>query len=79
MKKIKYALLDTDFISKTQLIHGEEDKSLSDLVVTMPEYCFFCHSQIIKELSRHNQHAIGWLRYKIKEQKIECYTDEKNH
>lgn len=77
MKKIKYALLDTDFISKTHFIHGEENKSLSDLVVAMPEYCFFCHSQIIKELSRHNQQAIGWLQCRIEEQKIQCYTDEK--
>lgn len=36
----------------------------------------FCHSQIIKELSRHNQQAIGWLQHKISEQKIQCYTDE---
>lgn len=53
MKMEKYALLDTDFISKTHFIQGNTEKSLSDLVVEMPGYCFFCHSQIIKELSRH--------------------------
>ena len=76
MKMEKYALLDTDFISKTHFIQGNTEKSLSDLVVEMPGYCFFCHSQIIKELSRHNQQAIGWLQHKISEQKIQCYTDE---
>lgn len=76
MKIEKYALLDTDFISKTHFIHGDTEKCLVDLVVEMPGYCFFCHSQIIKELSRHNQQAIGWLRHKISEQKIQCYTDE---
>lgn len=77
MKMDKYALLDTDFISKTHFIHNDEGKCLSDLVVGMPGYCFFCHSQIIKELNRHNQQAIGWLQDKIEEQKIQCYTDEK--
>ena len=57
MKMEKYALLDTDFISKTHFIQGNTEKSLSDLVVEMPGYCFFCHSQIIKELSRQNQRA----------------------
>lgn len=76
MKIEKYALLDTDFISKTYFIHGDTEKCLVDLVVEMPGYCFFCHSQIIKELSRHNQQAIGWLQHKISEQKIQCYTDE---
>lgn len=76
MEMEKYALLDTDFISKTHFIQGNTEKSLSDLVVEMPGYCFFCHSQIIKELSRHNQQAIGWLQHKISEQKIQCYTDE---
>lgn len=70
MKMEKYALLDTDFISKTHFIQGNTEKSLSDLVVEMPGYCFFCHSQIIKELSRHNQQAIGWLQHKISEQKM---------
>lgn len=59
MKIEKYALLDTDFISKTHFIHGDTEKCLVDLVVEMPGYCFFCHSQIIKELSRHNQQALS--------------------
>lgn len=76
MKIEKYALLDTDFISKTHFIHGDTEKCLVDLVVEMPGYCFFCHSQIIKELSRHNQQAIGWLQHKISEQKIQCYRPD---
>ena len=78
MKIEKYALLDTDFISKTHFIHGDTEKCLVDLVVEMPGYCFFCHSQIIKELSRHNQQAIGWLQHKISEQKIQCYEENGN-
>lgn len=76
MKMEKYALLDTDFISKTHFIHGDAEKCLVDLVVEIPGYCFFCHGQIIKELSRHNQQAIGWLQDKINNQVIQCYTDE---
>ena len=72
----KYALLDTDIISKTYSIQGESGKCLADLIVDMPRYFFFCHSQIIEELSRHNQQAIGWLQDKIKEQRILCCTDE---
>lgn len=77
MKIGKYALLDTDFISKTHFVRDEAGKSLSDFVVEMPGYCFFCHDQIIKELQRHNQQAIGWLQRKIAQQEIQCYTDEK--
>ena len=75
MKMEKYALLDTDFISKTHFIQGNTEKSLSDLVVEMPGYCFFCHSQIIKELSRHNQQAIGWLQhiYVDVEGRLRCF------
>lgn len=36
MKIEKYALLDTDFISKTHFIHGDTEKCLVDLVVEMP-------------------------------------------
>lgn len=35
MKIEKYALLDTDFISKTHFIHGDTEKCLVDLVVEM--------------------------------------------
>ena len=72
----KYALLDTDFISKTHFIHDDTEKYLVDLIVKMPGYNFFCHNQIIKELSRHNQQAYGWLQDKIKMHIIHCYTDE---
>ena len=76
MRMKKYALLDTDFISKTYSVNGAAGESLSDLVVGIPGYSFFCHSQIISELSCHNQPAIYWLQCSIKEQKIKCYTDE---
>ena len=48
----KYALLDTDFISKTHSVQDESDNHLIDRVVELPEYEFFCHAQIVTELNR---------------------------
>lgn len=75
MKK-KYALLDTDFISKTHLIQGDEGKPFIELLVGLLDFCFFCHSQVVEEISRHNEQASNWLRKGIVEQKVRCYTDE---
>ena len=71
----KYALLDTDFISKT---HSVQDggNHLIDQVMELPEYEFFCHAQIVTELNRYNADAPVWLREKIKTQKIKSYTDQ---
>lgn len=38
MKIEKYALLDTDFISKTHFIHGDTEKCLVDLVVEIHKF-----------------------------------------
>ena len=63
MKKEKYALLDTDFISKTHLIRKDEQNKMIDRIMEMQGYRFYCHEQIKIELTRHN---IGsspeWLR-----------------
>ena len=48
----KYALLDTDFISKTHSVQDESDNHLIDRVVELPEYEFFCHAQIVTEFNR---------------------------
>ena len=64
MKVNKYALLDTDFISKTYFIQNDSGNHLSDIVLNMPGYNFFCHRQIVEELERHNQQAMGWLKNK---------------
>ena len=41
MKKIKYALLDTDYISKTHLIKGSNDNKLIDRIMEMSGYQYF--------------------------------------
>lgn len=66
----KYALLDTDFISKTHSVQDGDDNHLIDRVMELPEYEFFCHAQIVTELNRYNANAPGWLRKKIGAQKI---------
>lgn len=72
----KYALLDTDFISKTYSVQDGSDNHLIDRVMELPEYKFFCHAQIVTELNRYNADAPGWLREKIGTQKIKSYTDQ---
>ena len=46
MTKEKYALLDTDFISKTHLIRKDDQNKMIDRVWELPEYRFYCHEQI---------------------------------
>ena len=72
----KYALLDTDFISKTHTVRIDDNNHLIDRILEMPEYVFFCHEQTVVELSRHNSYAPEWLKKKIEEKIILCYTDE---
>jgi len=75
MKKERIALLDTDFISKAfQSCAGEEH--LIDRVLSLPGYKFFCHQQIVTELGRHFSDAVKWLRGKIEDGNVMCYTDE---
>lgn len=52
MRKEKYALLYTDFISKMHIIQKDADNHLIDRIMELPGYRFFCHSQIQAELSR---------------------------
>ena len=77
MQKDKYALLDTDFISKTHIIQKDADNHLIDRIMELPGYQFFCHSQIRTELSRHNvTGSMEWLENKISTRQIKCYSDE---
>ena len=48
----RYALLDTDFISKTHSVQDDGGNHLIDRVMELPEYEFFCHAQIVTELNR---------------------------
>ena len=52
--KEKYALLDTDFISKTHMIRKDDQNKMIDRVMELPEYRFYCHEQIRTELARHD-------------------------
>ena len=54
MANEKYALLDTDFISKMHLIRKDDQNKLIDKIMVMPNYTFYCHEQISVELLRHN-------------------------
>jgi len=77
MQKEKYALLDTDFISKMYMIQKNADSHLIDNIMEMPGYRFYCHNQIRAELSRHNvPSAVEWLEDRISSGKIKCYRDE---
>ncbi len=49
----RYALLDTDFISKTHSVQDDGGNHLIDRVMELPEYEFFCHAQIVTELNRY--------------------------
>jgi hypothetical protein len=77
MRKNKYALLDTDFISKMYIIQKDTENHLIDRIMELPQYKFYCHSQIQEELDRHNDSgASKWLEEKIKTGKISCYSDK---
>lgn len=49
----RYALLDTDFISKTHSVQDDGGNHLIDRVMELPGYEFFCHVQIVTELNRY--------------------------
>lgn len=77
MTKEKYALLDTDFISKTHLIRKDDENRMIDRIVEMQGYRFYCHEQIKIELARHNiGDAPEWLNAKISDGTVHCVTDE---
>lgn len=77
MADMKYALLDTDFISKMHLIRKDEQNKLIDKIMSMPNYTFYCHKQISVELLRHNiAGAPQWFKAKVTEKAICVYDDE---
>ena len=54
MANMRYALLDTDFISKMNLIRKDDQDKLIDKIMSMPNYLFYCHKQISIELMTGN-------------------------
>lgn len=77
MANEKYALLDTDFISKMHLIRKDDQNKLIDKIMVMPNYTFYCHEQISVELLRHNTVGpLEWFKGKVKSKLIYLYNDE---
>ncbi|TYZ22953.1 hypothetical protein [Selenomonas ruminis] len=77
MTKEKYALLDTDFISKTHRIRKDNQNKMIDRIMEMPGYRFYCHEQIRIELLRHNSgNSPEWLEAKISDGYVRCMSDE---
>lgn len=77
MANEKYALLDTDFISKMHLIRKDAQNKLIDRIMAMPNYTFYCHKQILVELARHNSTgSLEWLEAKVTDHSINLYDDE---
>ena len=73
----KYALLDTDFVSKTHLIRKDESNKLIDIIMDSSDYKFYCHEQIKIEITRHNiGESSEWLNKMISSGRIKCVTDE---
>lgn len=73
----KYALLDTDFLSKSYLTRNAAEHTLAEFVIEFQEYQFFCHEKIKEELTGHEgfPDPNPWLIDKIREGKITLYTD----
>lgn len=74
-EQIKYAILDTDFVSKANIIRAK-DTVLADEVLAFPGHKFFCHQKMKEELKDHGtQAAQAWLEAKIASGEIVCYSD----
>lgn len=77
MTNKKNALLDTDFISKMYSICQDEQNRLIDKIMAMPNYEFYCHKQIEKELLNHDKEGPWvWFEVKVAKQSIHIYDDE---
>lgn len=46
MNERKYAILDTDFVSKSNLIMIDDDHVLANRVLEFPGYIFSCHEMM---------------------------------
>lgn len=57
----RYALLDTDFISKLYITKTGESDRLIFRILSISDFQFVCHQQTKIELARHNQWASKWL------------------
>lgn len=75
-EEFKYAILDTDFVSKANIIKAD-NRVLADEVLEFPGYKFYCHQKMKEELGDHGTWpSKRWLDDKIKTGAIQLYTDE---
>lgn len=73
----RYAILDTDFVSKANIIRAQ-GRVLADEVLSFQGYKFFCHQKMKDELGDHGTRAAqGWLDQKIASGEITCYDDSR--
>lgn len=73
---MKCALLDTDFISKAYCIMDNDGNRLIDRILELPGYEFFCHSQIVLELEKHDDATLSWIKKRVHGGTITCCSDE---
>ena len=78
-KSAKKALLDTDFLFKTQLAQNNKREPLADLIMQFEGYDFFCHEKIISELQTHvfSPDPIPWIERQVKKGRIHLYSDNR--
>lgn len=73
----KYAVLDTDFVSKTHIIKNTREEHLIDRVLAFDGYEFYCHEMMADELSRHGyRESQEWLANRINNGMVRLFTDE---
>ena len=81
MQEKKYALLDTDFLSKSYRSRSTPRDTLINRILELPDYEFFCHDIIIGELeqytSPHTSCIADYIKWSIDTGKIICYSDER--
>ena len=75
----KKALLDTDFLFKTQLAQNRNREPLADLIMQFDGYDFFCHEKIISELQTHgfSPDPIPWIEEQVAKGKIQLFSDSR--
>ena len=75
-ESVRYAILDTDFVSKANIIKSN-NRVLADEVLKFPGYRFYCHQKMKTELGDHGtRSAQAWLDQIIASGDIRCYDDE---
>lgn len=77
MANEKYALLDTDFISKLHITRKDDKNRMIERIMELPGFCFCVHEQITIEIERHNSTASVWLAEHIENGCIYKFSDEK--